>query len=148
MLLNPPSMATVLGLSEAIREGFYLLDNSAKLYGPRHNKKIHRKKPKWNLCSMHAHSKHSSGGFKVEDRRNLKVYSSLVANPVGEAATSSEQKVYDVVLRQAALVKRQLRSNADVKPDLAFPRTDSLLKEAYDRCREVCEEYAKTFYLG
>nr|CAD1830657.1 unnamed protein product [Ananas comosus var. bracteatus] len=148
VLLNPPSMATVLGLSEAIREGFYLSDNSAKLYGPRHNKKIHRKKPKWNLCSMHAHSKHSSGGFKLEDRRNFQVYSSLVANQVGEVATSSEQKVYDVVLKQAALVNRGLRPELDVKLELSISDSTNVLKEAYDRCGEVCAEYAKTFYLG
>ncbi|XP_020112401.1 phytoene synthase 2, chloroplastic-like [Ananas comosus] len=141
-------MATVLGLSEAIREGFYLSDNSAKLYGPRYNKKIHRKKPKWNLCSMHAHSKHSSGGFKLEDRRNFQVYSSLVANQVGEVATSSEQKVYDVVLKQAALVNRGLRPELDVKLELSISDSTNVLKEAYDRCGEVCAEYAKTFYLG
>ncbi|KAK9115092.1 hypothetical protein Syun_021889 [Stephania yunnanensis] len=79
------------------------------------------------------------------------ILSSLVANPAGEIAGPSEQKVYNVVLKQAALVNKQLRSAdhaLDVKPDLVFPGTLSLLSEAYDRCREVCAEYAKTFYLG
>nr|ACY70872.1 phytoene synthase [Tripsacum sp. ZF-2009] len=76
------------------------------------------------------------------------VYSSLAVNPAGEAVVSSEQKVYDVVLKQAALLKRQLRTPVlDARPqDMDMPRNG--LKEAYDRCGEICEEYAKTFYLG
>ncbi|XP_022759397.1 phytoene synthase 2, chloroplastic isoform X2 [Durio zibethinus] len=71
----------------------------------------------------------------------------------GEMAVSSEEKVYNVVLKQAALVKRQLRRSSgdldlDVKPDIILPGTLNLLSEAYDRCGEVCAEYAKTFYLG
>ncbi|PIA26680.1 hypothetical protein AQUCO_09100082v1 [Aquilegia coerulea] len=31
---------------------------------------------------------------------------------------------------------------------MPIPGTLTLLNEAYDRCREVCAEYAKTFYLG
>nr|AAX19898.1 phytoene synthase [Salicornia europaea] len=81
------------------------------------------------------------------------VLSSMVANPTGEMAVlSSEQRVYDVVLKQAALVNRELKKredlDLDVKPDIAVPGTLSLLGEAYDRCGEVCAEYAKTFYLG
>lgn len=79
------------------------------------------------------------------------VSSSLVAHSAGE-----EEKVYNVVLRQAALVnKKQLRSTTshvldDVKNPQDIVRFGSLtlLGEAYDRCREVCVEYAKTFYLG
>lgn len=74
---------------------------------------------------------------------------------VGTNSISSEQKVYNVVLKQAALVKRELSSTSskeldddDVKPDMVVPGSLSLLNEAYDRCREVCAEYAKTFYLG
>ncbi|KAJ0961674.1 hypothetical protein J5N97_000692 [Dioscorea zingiberensis] len=55
------------------------------------------------------------------------------------------------VLKQAALVEKQLRTSGDdvdVKPDIILPGNLSLLSEAYDRCREVCAEYAKTFYLG
>nr|ACY70860.1 phytoene synthase [Coix lacryma-jobi] len=76
------------------------------------------------------------------------VYSSLAVNPAGEAVVSSEQKVYDVVLKQAALLKRQLRTPVlDARPqDMDMPRNG--LREAYDRCGEICEEYAKTFYLG
>ncbi|XP_076887743.1 phytoene synthase 2, chloroplastic-like isoform X2 [Bidens hawaiensis] len=74
----------------------------------------------------------------------------VVANPSGNLAISSEQLVYDVVLKQAALVKEQMRSreeDVEVKPDIVVPGTLGLLSEAYDRCGEVCAEYAKTFYL-
>ncbi|KAL9261750.1 Phytoene synthase, chloroplastic-like protein [Drosera capensis] len=90
--------------------------------------------------------------YNVERKKRdpFPVVSSMIATPVGEMAISSEQKVYDVVLKQAALVSRQLRSGGDldVKPDIALPGTLGLLSEAYDRCGEVCAEYAKTFYLG
>lgn len=75
--------------------------------------------------------------------------SSAIANP----ATSSEEKVYEVVLKQAALVKEsKLQRALDIKKP-EDSTTDSvndkdLLNEAYDRCGEVCAEYAKTFYLG
>lgn len=76
--------------------------------------------------------------------------SSLVtsaAAAAAEAAVSLEQKVYDVILKQSSLVKKKpaLTTALDVKPDLAIPGSLSLLKEAYDRCGEVCAEYAKTF---
>ncbi|CAN8300252.1 unnamed protein product [Cochlearia groenlandica] len=86
-------------------------------------------------------------------RRSGVVSSSLVASHAGEIALSSEEKVYNVVLRQAALVNKQLRSTSPdlgvKKPqDIVLPGSLSLLSEAYDRCGEVCAEYAKTFYLG
>ncbi|PON89693.1 Squalene/phytoene synthase [Trema orientale] len=78
-------------------------------------------------------------------------FSSTVANP----ARSSEEKVYEVVLKQAALVREQRRPKEKEKAlDLTQPiETDGttnwdLLNEAYERCGEVCAEYAKTFYLG
>ncbi|KAF3445016.1 hypothetical protein FNV43_RR14709 [Rhamnella rubrinervis] len=76
-------------------------------------------------------------------------YSGAVAHP----SRSSEEKVYEVVLKQAALVREQ-RRDKEKAWDLNKPvETDSLtnrdlLNEAYDRCGEVCAEYAKTFYLG
>lgn len=97
--------------------------------------------------------------MKVSKKYRRNAFSSLnalsckIANPTtGETAvSSSEQMVYDVVLKQAALVNEQLRSNRgdlDVKPEITLPGTLSLLSEAYDRCGQVCAEYAKTFYLG
>lgn len=76
----------------------------------------------------------------------------LVMNPLGKPMLPSEQKVYDVVLKQAAMVndvKQQKGINVlDVKPEIVSPSTIELLNEAYERCGEVCAEYAKTFYLG
>lgn len=75
--------------------------------------------------------------------------SAAVANP----SRSSEERVYEVVLKQAALVREPKR---DVQRALDWEKTiqnegindGNLLSEAYARCGEVCAEYAKTFYLG
>lgn len=68
------------------------------------------------------------------------------------AMSPSEQRVFDVVLKQAAVVNRRLQesqgSSLEVKPGIASTDPLDLLSEAYLRCGEVCEEYAKTFYLG
>ncbi|CAG7891787.1 unnamed protein product [Brassica rapa] len=97
----------------------------------------------------------SSSAMSCRRGRSSVVSSSLVASPAaGEITLSSEEKVYNVVLKQAALVNKQLRDLDDVKKpqDIVLPGTTtgslSLLGEAYDRCGEVCAEYAKTFYLG
>ncbi|PHU26731.1 hypothetical protein BC332_05063 [Capsicum chinense] len=106
---------------------------------------------RWNFGSLNAGLRYSDlGGSRTGNGSSFAVQSSLVASPAGEMAVSSEKKVYDVVLKQAALVKRQLRSTDDleVKPDIVLPGNLGLLSEAYDRCGEVCAEYAKTFYLG
>lgn len=76
----------------------------------------------------------------------------LVMNPLPKPMLPSEQKVYDVVLKQAAMVndvnQRKGIAVLDVKPEIASLSTIELLNEAYERCGEVCAEYAKTFYLG
>lgn len=102
---------------------------------------------RWMLCSLR-YGCLGLDPWEVGRASPPAVYSSLAVNPAGEAAVSSEQKVYDVVIKQAALLKRQLRKPVlDVRlQDLEMPRNG--LKEAYDRCGEICEEYAKTFYLG
>jgi hypothetical protein len=58
--------------------------------------------------------------------------------------------VYDVVLKQAALLRRQLRPQQPATParEMVEAMPQGGLKEAYSRCGEICEEYAKTFYLG
>ncbi|MCO5555105.1 hypothetical protein L7F22_008646 [Adiantum nelumboides] len=76
---------------------------------------------------------------------------------------SSEEKVYDVVLKQAALMAKRAAQTPAETPmllpgdeeevgapalDLAPQVSPELLREAYGRCGEVCAEYAKTFYLG
>lgn len=107
--------------------------------------------PRSSSCSFSTNLRFSClGQSGLENGGRFSIHSSMVVNPAGEMVGSSEQKVYDVVLKQAALVKRQLRSDDDleVKPDIILPGTLGLLSEAYDRCGEVCAEYAKTFYLG
>jgi len=71
---------------------------------------------------------------------------------VAEPSRSSEERVYEVVLKQAGLVREEKRG-ANIEFD--FEKTiegdfsnGDLLNSAYDRCGEVCAEYAKTFYLG
>ncbi|XP_043718418.1 phytoene synthase 2, chloroplastic-like [Telopea speciosissima] len=97
------------------------------------------KKSKLNFCL---------GGSK--NTGNFPVFSSLVANPAGEIAISSKQKVYGMVIKQIDLFNKQLQSKQalDVKPDIVVPGTLSLLNEAYERCRQVCAEHSKTYYLG
>ncbi|KAL1566726.1 Syntaxin-like protein psy1 [Salvia divinorum] len=100
-------------------------------------------KKRQSYSSMNADLRYENGG-------GLSLRSSMVATPAGEVALTSEQMVYDVVLKQAALVQRRLKcdEDLDVKPDILLPGSLGLLSEAYERCREVCAEYAKTFYLG
>ncbi|TKW29744.1 hypothetical protein SEVIR_3G415800v4 [Setaria viridis] len=91
---------------------------------------------------------------------------SLAAAAAATAApvvrTVSEEAVYEVVLRQAALVQegsgRVVKEGAAARrrqrPRWAEEKEEEgivgwgLLGDAYDRCGEVCAEYAKTFYLG
>ncbi|CAH9138939.1 unnamed protein product [Cuscuta epithymum] len=118
------------------------------------NARVKRDKiQRWNLqASLDADLRYFSLGRSFL-KRGGKTYalSSVVASPSDEMMMPSEQKVYDVVVKQAALVKRNLISKDDdlkVKPDIVLPRNLDLLSEAYDRCGEICAEYAKTFYLG
>ncbi|GJR59804.1 phytoene synthase 2, chloroplastic [Tanacetum coccineum] len=109
-------------------------------------------KNKCKSCSVNADLRFGNSGLNNGRKSQFDV-SRVVANPTGELAISSEQLVYDVVLKQAALVKKQMRDkeeedDIEVKPDIVLPGTLGLLSEAYDRCGEVCAEYAKTFYLG
>ena len=106
----------------------------------------------WRLCSLSTDMKYTCVGRSgLESASNFPLIANVLVNPAaGEVAVSSEQKVYDVVMKQASLVKRKLGAagELDAKPDIALPGNLSLLNEAYDRCGEICAEYAKTFYLG
>ncbi|GMP26775.1 hypothetical protein CsSME_00003071 [Camellia sinensis var. sinensis] len=138
-VVSPNSeVSSGFGFLESVREGNRLLDSSK--FSPRER----------TLICHGRFKKVKKQSYKIEKKGNFPVLSSMVANPAGELAITSEQKVYDVVLKQAALVKKHLKSEEeyDVKPDIVLPGTSSLLSEAYDRCGEVCAEYAKTFYLG
>ncbi|RWV80061.1 hypothetical protein GW17_00058717 [Ensete ventricosum] len=132
-----------LGSVEVIRDGDRL---PGKAFPPRNDRNLSRKRRRWSLRSPHADSKYACLRFDPANGMNLPLVSSLLTSTAGEVAVSSEQKVYDVVLKQAALVKQQPRSRG--KSDTVIPGSLGLLKEAYDRCGEVCAEYAKTFYLG
>ncbi|KAI7734280.1 hypothetical protein M8C21_012183 [Ambrosia artemisiifolia] len=108
-----------------------------------------------NLLKRNKIKKHKckSWYMNVNVGRKQDIVSRVVANPSGELAVTSEQLVYEVVLKQAALVKEQMREkeeDVEVKgDDIVVPGTVGvLLSDAYDRCGEVCAEYAKTFYLG
>nr|ABW80613.1 phytoene synthase E1 [Thinopyrum obtusiflorum] len=117
-----------------------------------------RKRQPWVLCSLKYGCLGVGEPGEAAGRSAASpVYSSLTVSPGGDAAVavvSSEQKVYDVVVKQAALLKRQLRPSQQqqqqappaVARELDAPRGG--LGEAYARCGEICEEYAKTFYLG
>ncbi|KAK4347641.1 hypothetical protein RND71_033980 [Anisodus tanguticus] len=140
-----------IGFLDSVREGNRVFQSSRF---PARDRNLRIKKvgrQRWSLGSLNADSRYLGlGRSRTENGSSFSVQSSLVASPAGEMAVSSEKKVYDVVLKQAALVKRQLRYTDDleVKPDIVVPRNLGLLSEAYDRCGEVCAEYAKTFYLG
>nr|ADZ24219.1 phytoene synthase 1 [Nicotiana tabacum] len=143
------------GLLDSVREGNRVFVSSRFLARDRNlmwNGRIKKGgRQRWNFGSLIADPRYSClGGSRTEKGSSFSVQSSLVASPAGEMTVSSEKKVYDVVLKQAALVKRQLRSTdeLEVKPDIVVPGNLGLLSEAYDRCGEVCAEYAKTFYLG
>ncbi|XP_072988804.1 phytoene synthase 2, chloroplastic-like [Typha latifolia] len=99
------------------------------------------------VCGRRKRSWGRNGGelscWSVSPNR-LSVSSSLVAVP----ARSSSEVVYDVVLKQAALVGEMRTRKAAAVVDDSAPIYWDLLNEAYARCGEVCAEYAKTFYLG
>ncbi|KAL3341172.1 hypothetical protein AABB24_025637 [Solanum stoloniferum] len=131
-VVSPCEVSNGTGFLESVREGNRLFDSS------RHRNLVCNERLK------------RGGGKQTDNGRKFSVRSAIVATPSGERTMTSEQMVYDVVLRQAALVKRQLRSTDELeaKPDIPIPGNLGLLSEAYDRCGEVCAEYAKTFNLG
>lgn len=71
-----------------------------------------------------------------------------VAAVAGSPAMSAEERVYEVVVKQAALVREQRPLDLRRAKSVDDVINGDLLNEAYDRCGEVCAEYAKTFYLG
>ncbi|XP_027074563.1 phytoene synthase 2, chloroplastic [Coffea arabica] len=140
---------------EPVREGSRLLDSSRFVGRGKNclcNGRLEKgKQQRWNSGYLNGDSRNCClGGSRLKNRGKFSVIPNVVVSPAGEIAMSSEQKVYDVVLKQAALVNRQLRSREDwdVKPDIVLPGNLNILSEAYDRCGEVCAEYAQTFYLG
>ncbi|KAI3462239.1 hypothetical protein Pfo_018902 [Paulownia fortunei] len=155
-VVSPTSdVSNCTGFLESVREGNRALDSfrsTARCKNLICNGRLNKgQKNRRNYSSMNSDLRYAClGGSRLVNGSRLSLTSSMVASPAGEITLSSEQKVYDVVLKQAALVKRRLKSSEDleVKPDIVLPGSLSLLSEAYDRCGEVCAEYAKTFYLG
>nr|UQV25520.1 squalene/phytoene synthase [Heracleum moellendorffii] len=148
-------VSNCFGYLETVREGTRVLDSSRLVFRDRimtcGGRLKKGKLRKWSCSSSNAEFSYSClGSPELESGSIFPVHSSMVVSADGDMAVSSEQKVYDVVLKQAALVKKQFRSDEEleVKPEIILPGTLSLLSEAYDRCGEVCAEYAKTFYLG
>ncbi|KAF8389617.1 hypothetical protein HHK36_024136 [Tetracentron sinense] len=91
-----------------------------------------------SLCSKFNARKHRSFCSLASDLNYLCLGGTI-------PAISSNHKVYDVVLKQSALVNEKLKSSGDLDVKLG---TLSLLNEAYERCGEVCAHYSQTFYLG
>ncbi|XP_031495375.1 phytoene synthase 2, chloroplastic-like [Nymphaea colorata] len=88
--------------------------------------------------------------LKTGNHGSFRVLSSLVVNPAEKMALSSEKRIADVVLRQASLVKEKVRPErvTESRQERIVDGNLDLLDEAYERCGEICAEYAKTFYLG
>nr|CAB3454190.1 unnamed protein product [Digitaria exilis] len=72
-------------------------------------------------------------------------WGAAVALQVAPPATTApaEQRVHEVVLKQTALAAAAPRTKARIEP-----MAGGLKTAAFDRCGEVCKEYAKTFYLA
>ncbi|CAJ1971308.1 unnamed protein product [Sphenostylis stenocarpa] len=112
--------------------------------------------PKENINSFLSFACRSSSGERAQRKfsgisfaTGASAFSGAVA---AETSRSSEERVYEVVMKQAALVKENKRGtnialDLDKEVEAYFTNGD-LLNAAYDRCGEVCAEYAKTFYLG
>ncbi|XP_050249416.1 phytoene synthase 2, chloroplastic-like [Quercus robur] len=97
-----------------------------------------------NYCRCSSSNKLSS---KLSFSSGVSAYSSAIANP----SRSVEERVHEVVLKQADLMREHRRKTA---MDLEKPIENdgntnwNRLNEAFERCREVTAEHAKTFYLG
>nr|BAE45297.1 phytoene synthase [Gentiana lutea] len=134
---------------EPIRESYHFSDKSL-MYNGRVKKSRHqRRRSRYGVGDLSSFCLRESG-LETPGKKIIGILPVLIATPGRRMTMTSEQKVYDVVLKQAALINRQLRSreNLEVKPDIILPGNANVLNEAYDRCREVCAEYAKSFLLG
>lgn len=61
----------------------------------------------------------------------------------------SDYQIHEIVRRQQQSHNHNSfssRNNNDVRQNLLFH--PMFLEEAYQRCKNICAEYAKTFYLG
>lgn len=142
-IVAPMDVANTLGFSNSIGEGKQFCTNlrsGSTGLSSSNNRKLKGREPRWNFCSMNSEILHPRLKFGTERSRKFPVLLGFNANVDGEVSPSSEQRVYDVVLKQAAFGKEHQISGG--------VQNLQMLNEAYKRCGEVCEEYAKTFYLG
>ncbi|XP_020591794.1 phytoene synthase 2, chloroplastic-like [Phalaenopsis equestris] len=88
---------------------------------------------------------------------SLKKISPLAALLPSSAETfsmgTSQEMIHEAVIKQAALARENFRWNRIAAADaaaveLSTPANSNMLNVAYERCGEVCKEFAKTFYLG
>ncbi|KAK2430644.1 phytoene synthase 2, chloroplastic [Trifolium repens] len=145
-VLNSNGLLDSFGVMKLVDSSRFLCRDFVSIRAKKNDNKKSRR-----FCSLSTDVKYACVGQSgLESSSNFPLISNVLASTAGEVAISSEQKVYDVVLKQASLVKRKLSSTGEleVKPEIVLPGNLSLLSEAYDHCGEICAEYAKTFYLG
>ena len=104
-----------------------------------------------NYCTQRRCSSNNKLSSKPSFSSGVSAYSTAVAN----LSRSSEERVYEVVQKQAALVREHRReSELDLKKPVENDGTSTgttdwnRLNEAYERCREFCADQDNTFYLG
>ena len=88
-------------------------------------------------------------------RRKGGARAEVVVAPKKRASTQkvpelSKQGIPHTDLHVREIVKRQSDDNKSAMLDLCQKPQfhPTFLEEAYDKCRNICAEYAKTFYLG
>ncbi|KAL0915737.1 hypothetical protein M5K25_013191 [Dendrobium thyrsiflorum] len=89
--------------------------------------------------------------FPSPSSNRSSAFSALLAIPTETSPMrSSQEMIHDVIIKQAALARETFQWNrrASSTVKLSSPASCNMLNAAYERCGEVCAEYAKTFYLG
>ncbi|XP_076894846.1 phytoene synthase 2, chloroplastic-like [Bidens hawaiensis] len=79
-------------------------------------------------------------------RREFMITARVVAPKKPNLPELSLEGIPHTDLRVREIVQRQLQTRRDDYSGCQFH--PEFLEEAYDRCRDICAEYAKTFYLG
>lgn len=93
------------------------------------------------------------GSNKLSSKPSFSSGVSAYSRAVANLSRSSEERVYEVVLKQAALVRDNRReSELDLRKPVENDGPTTIdwnrLNEAYERCRKFCADYDNTFYLG
>ncbi|WVZ65821.1 hypothetical protein U9M48_015123 [Paspalum notatum var. saurae] len=90
-------------------------------------------------CSVRASGSNTIGCLEAQPWGSL----ALPGDDVLAGSATADQRVHEVVLRQAALAAAAPRTEGIERGPMAGG-----LREAFDRCGEVCKVYAKTIYLA